>query len=350
MIRLAGAVVKVIVTEYGSSELIRRLADPFWFQAFGAALGFDWHSSGVTTVVTGVLRVAIDPQELGVAVCGGKGSRSTRTPREIEEVCESLSISSRKAEELKRASMLAAKVDNAALQDGFPLYHHVVVFDEDGEWAIIQQGMDVETRLARRYHWLSEGLSSFVVEPHKAVVGARARQPVLNLVARESEDARRVMVDIVGEGVVRLKRLVAEARGFIPLDDWLRTGGRSGVRRVVRYLKMPWSINWRAVERAYQLGPRRFEELLEVRGLGPSTLRGLALISALIFGAEPSWRDPVKFSFAFGGKDGVPFPVNRDAMDEAIQFLWESVRMAEMGERDRLEALKRLSAIRGGGK
>jgi len=341
MSKLAGAVLEIMLAEYGTRTVLERLSDPFWFQALGCALGFDWHSSGVTTVVTGVLKSVVRPSEHGLAVCGGKGARSRGAPEEIERNGLVLSVPTSRVEELKRASYMAAKVDNAALQDGFPLYHHVFIFDEAGRWIVVQQGMNTASKLARRYHWFSEKLSSFVVEPHQAIVGYR-QEKVLNMVARESEEARRAVTDLVNEGVGRLRRWAAQAAGMSTLDGWI-AGEQAAVE--VRRLEMPWTINWKAVEKAYELSPRNFEGVLEVRGLGPATVRGLALLSKLIYGVEPSWRDPVKYSFAFGGKDGVPFPVDRKAMDSAIQFLWDSIRMAEVGEREKLEALRRLSAL-----
>ena len=343
MVKLARAIVRVLVEEYGRREFVERISDPFWFQALGNVLGFDWHSSGLTTVVTAVLKTAIDPREMGIAVCGGKGAASLRTPRELERVGELLGLSTSRVEELKRASVLAAKVDNAAVQDGYSLYHHAVIVAEGGYWAIVQQGMRPEEKSARRYHWLGELVSSFVEEPHSSIVGDRRHEEVLDMTARESGGARRACVDLVRDGPWRLRPVLARLEGFATLDEWL--GDRSRVpRRVDKYLRMPWRINWRALKRAYEIQPRNYEELLGIRGIGPSTVRGLALVAELIYGEEPSWRDPVKFSFAFGGKDGVPFPVDRKAMDEAIQFLEESIKMAELGYRERVEALKRLRA------
>lgn len=339
MVRLARAIVKVIVLEYGRIELLRRLSDPYWFQALGNVLGFDWHSSGVTTVVTGALREALGGEELGVVVCGGKGRKALETPREVVAAAEKLGLPEFKIRELVRASRLTAKVDNAALQDGYTIYHHAMVVTEEGAWAVIQQGMNEGVKLARRYHWLSEGLESFVREPHAAIVGERREEAVLNMVALESEGARKASVDLAKEGPRRVARLLAEAQGMATLDAWL--GGGAPTPRV-KYLRMPWRVNWDALKRAYEIQPSSYEELLLVRGIGPSTVRALALISSLIYGEEVSWRDPVKYSFAFGGKDGVPYPVRIDEMERAIALLEESIRMAEVGERERLEALRRL--------
>ena len=349
MKKLARAIVKVIVVEFGTAELLKRLADPFWFQAFSCVLGHDWHSSGVTTVVTAALREALNPREHGVAVCGGKGKRALATPSEIERLSEEFSLPGTKVEELKRASFLAAKVDNAALQDGFSIYHHVMILDSAGRWTIIQQGMMPSLKLARRYHWLGENVRSFVEEPHSAIVSDVIGVETLNLVARESREARKCITELAAEGARRVSRLLAEIRGYATIDRWLgmRPESQRG-ERAVRYLRMPLRINWRALERAYELRPSRFEELLEIRGVGPSTIRALALIADLVYGEEPSWRDPAKYSFAFGGKDGVPYPVNVKDMDRAIETLEDAIRLAELGYREKMEALKRLRRLLGG--
>lgn len=325
-----------MVEEFGRAEFLHRISDPYWFQALGCTLGFDWHSSGVTTVVTGVLKSAVDPRETGLAICGGKGRRSRETPAEIKIIGEMFGLSSSRIDGLIYASKMGAKVDNTAIQAGYQLYHHSFVMSEDGKWAIVQQGMNPENRLARRYHWLSDDLTNFVVEPHKAVVGQREER-VLNMTAKESEGCRRASVDIVRGDPKKIRKhftIIKESRQR-SLLEYMSS----------KLLVMPWNINWRAVEKAYELQPRNYEELLRIDGIGPTTVRGLALISDLIYGEPPSWRDPVRYSFAFGGKDGVPFPVQRREMDEAIEFLRIAVEQAKINEKERLHALKRLGAF-----
>ncbi|RLG51528.1 MAG: DUF763 domain-containing protein [Thermoproteota archaeon] len=340
MVKLARALVSAVISEYGGEELVSRLADPFWFQALGCVLGFDWHSSGLTTVVTAALREAVSPTEHRVAVCGGKGKASLRAPSEIEEACREMRVEHLTGE-LTRASRLAAKVDNACVQDGYQLYHHAFVFTESGLWAVVQQGMSPADRTARRYHWLSAKVRSFTDEPHTAIVAERVRSRVLDMTAHESEGARKASLDLVKEGPRRLARLIDEAaKGQKTLLRWIPAGSSE-----VSYLKMPWSINWRALEEAYQLQPSRYEELVEIRGVGPATVRGLALIAELIYGERASWRDPARFSFAFGGKDGVPFPVDRKALDEAIEFLTTALERADVRGREKLDALKRLRRL-----
>ena len=343
MVSLAGGIVAVIVDEYGRDELLRRLSSPFWFQAFGCVLGFDWHSSGLTTVVSAALREALKPEELGVAVCGGKGKASRKTPEEILSFGELFGLSESRIDSLQYASRMSAKVDNTAIQAGYPLYHHVFIFTEDGNWVVVQQGMNVDDGTARRYHWLSERVESFVVEPHSAIVGDTVRRVALDMTARKSEGCRKVSVDLAKEGPKRLARLLSSIRppGQKSLAEWVDVKDSYEVQ----LLRMPRRINWEALKRAYETQPRNYEELLGIRGIGPATVRGLALISELIYGEPPSWKDPVKYSFAFGGKEGVPRPIDRKALDEAIKFLKEAIQQAKINEKERLHALKRLKSL-----
>ncbi len=341
MVRLANGIVTVIVEEHGTKELLTRLSDPHWFQAFGCVLGFDWHSSGVTTVVTAALKEALNPEEHGLAVCGGKGSTSRKTPLEIAEAGEVFELPEDEVSRLQYASRMAAKVDNAAIQAGYPLYHHAFLLSADGLWAVVQQGMNPRDGTARRYHWLSNRVESFVVEPHAAIVGDAVRSRALDMTARESEGCRRASTDIAKEGPERVARLLRAIRPAHQksLGEWVKEAG-GGYE--VKVLRLPRRLNWDALRRVYETQPRNYEELLGVRGIGPATVRGLALISELIYGEAPSWRDPVKYSFAFGGKDGVPHPVDRKAMDQAIKFLEEAIERAKIREKERLNALRRL--------
>ncbi|MFQ5712171.1 MAG: DUF763 domain-containing protein, partial [Candidatus Geothermarchaeales archaeon] len=337
MVKLSGKISSVIINEYGRGEFLRRLADPHWFQAFACVLGFDYHSSGATTVTCSALKAALSVEEHGVALCGGKGRYSREAPSEIGEIGEKIGLSTEKLNYLIYASRLTAKVDNSAIQAGYPLYHHTFIMSEDGDWVTIQQGMHIEERLARRYHWISTGLKSFVEEPHSAIVGDKVHTRVLDMTARESLTSREISVDIVKEGPRRVGQLL---RSIVPmhqrrLTEW--SEDRPEERgRIVKTLYMPKRVNWDALKRAYEFQPKDYEELLNLEGIGPSTVRGLALIGELVYGRPPSWRDPVKFSFAFGGKDGVPRPVDREAMDEAIQILRVGVEGAKLDDGERL--------------
>jgi hypothetical protein len=335
---LSKAIVEVILDQYGVDELFARLADPYWFQTFGCVLGYDWHSSGVTTVVTGALKTVLDPQEHGVAVAGGKGRASTKAPGEITFLAGQFGLSEEQTRSLVYSSRMSAKVDNTAIQAGYPLYHHAFFLRRDGEWLVIQQGMNTEERVARRYHWHSNHVKSYVVEPHDAIVGDKIHERVLDMTARDSDAARRISVDLVNDGPERLRRMISNApSNQTTLTSWIGNGSED--------LRMPWRIDWKALKKAYETRPRNFEELLAVRGVGPAAVRGLALVSETVYGEKPSWRDPVQFSFAYGGKDGVPFPVNRRAMDQSIQFLHQALEDAKVGDRNRLNAFKRLSSF-----
>ena len=345
MIQLAKGIIAVVIDEYGRDVFLTRISDPYWFQALGCVLGYDWHSSGVTTVLTGVLKTAINHEEFGLAVCGGKGKASMKAPSEITIVGEKLGLSTAKIDKLKYSSRMSAKVDNTAIQAGYPLYHHAFFVTEEGKWAVIQQGMNTEDKTARRYHWLSEHVQSFVQEPHEAIIGEISRPIVLDMTAQKSEGCRKVSVDIVKENP---KKVIKMLKLFRPacqksLQEWILNVGENPEKDFVAdYLFMPTSANWKALGQAYEFQPRNYEELLGIRGIGPATVRGLALISELIYGEKPSWKDPIKYSYAYGGKDGVPFPVDRKAMDESIYLLKEAIESARVGDKERLTSLQRL--------
>ena len=345
MKRLATAIVTVIVDEFGRDELLVRLSDPFWFQSLGCVLGYDWHSSGVTTVLTGVLREAVDPASVGVAVCGGKGKRSNLTPTEIRQCGSRFKLSEAQVARLEHASKLTAKVDNAAIQAGYPLYHHAFFMTVDGKWAVVQQGMDASDKTARRYHWLSEHVHSFVTEPHDAIVGDAVRPTALDMTSKVSEESRKVSIDLVKDGEVKVRNDVLSLRSDNQkvLTEWMnQTSSRNYATRV---LNMPRHIDWGAMRRAYEFQPTNYEQLLSVPGIGPGAVRALALVAQIIYGAKPSWRDPVRFSFALGGKDGVPFPVDRSSYDQTVHHLGNLIEKARLDGREKNVALERLKAI-----
>ena len=348
MRKLAKEITTLIIDEYGTGEFLKRLSDPFWFQALGCVLGYDWHSSGVTTVVTGVLKQAIVPEEHGLAVCGGKGRFSRQAPLEIEGVGEKFGFSNDKVDALRYASKMSAKVDNTAIQAGYQLYHHAFFVAENGNWAVIQQGMCPQDRTARRYHWLSENVQNFVVEPHNAIVGEAKREVALNMTAKESENCRKVSVDIAKEKPRKVMRMLLSIRPSYQksLQEWMpKTAETAWKEYPIDVLSMPRNINWKALQEAYEFQPRNYEELLAVKGIGPATVRGLALIAELIYGKKPSWKDPVKYSFAYGGKDGVPYPVNRKAMDKSIQMLKHAIQEAKLGNKEKIRSLQRLRVL-----
>jgi hypothetical protein len=239
---------------------------------------------------------------------------------------------------------MSAKVDNTAVQAGYQLYHHAFFITEDKRWAVVQQGMCEQDRTARRYHWLSERTKEFVVEPHNAIVGEAKKPRVLDLTAKESEGCRKVSVDLVREHPKRLMRLVMSARPEFQksLGEWMPSSADLKSKNVPEFLSMPRNINWKTMKNVYEFQPTNYEELLSFRGVGSATVRGLALIAELIYGEKPSWKDPVKYSFAYGGKDGVPYPVDRKAMDESIQILRQAVQEAKIGDQERMNSLERL--------
>jgi hypothetical protein len=341
MRHLGGAIAELIIEEHGRHEFLRRLGDPFFFQALGCTLGYDWHSSGLTTTVCAALKEGIEPQEIGVAVCGGKGKTSRQTQSEIEKLGEVFPVSSNKLESLKYASRMAAKVDNACVQDGYQLYHHCFILSEDGDWAVIQQGM--QDRTARRYHWLSDRLGSFVEEPHSGIAADRVERAVLDMTAHESEETRRTSVDVARDNPNRLTGLIREA-GQHSMDDYMPS------RREPSTLTMPAShmipgLSARTVEalrKAYELQPESYEELVAIRGIGPRAVRALALVSELVYGASPAWKDPAKYSFAHGGKDGIPFPVDVATYRKTIEMIENATRAARVGDREKADAIKRL--------
>jgi hypothetical protein len=330
MVRLSLLVVQHICADQGADELLGRLSDPFWFQAFGCVLGFDWHSSGLTTTTCGALKEAVRGagRELGLYVAGGKGRVSRRTPAEITAACESIGL---EPAGLVRASRTAAKVDNSAVQSGHQLYHHVLVFTAEGKWCVVQQGMNESTRTARRSHWLGEHVTDFVQEPHEAVCDDR-RGVLLNYVAGESARARDVAAELarggpgpVLEGLEKLPSLVMGRHHEITAFDIDR-----------RYLE-------KTLLRTYEQAPRDFEALLCTDGVGPKTLRALSLVGELIYGARTSTRDPARFAFAHGGKDGTPYPVDRATYEKTIEVLHDALARPGPERGERVEALKRLA-------
>jgi hypothetical protein len=332
MRHLAGEIALVITREYGSDELLNRLSDPFWFQAFGCVLGFDWHSSGLTTTVCGALKEGLRDisKEIGVFVCGGKGATSRKTPQEIREI-GSRRLTQADPESLVYSSKISAKVDSTCLQDGYQLYHHCFIFTKQGNWTVIQQGMNTNTRWARRYHWLKSSVKDFVCEPHKAICCDHSAR-VLNMVASESQDCRSVSTTLavqkparVVDEFSRMMQLDLSSHHAVSLDD-IRA---SNLRKIL--------------EKTYEARPNNFEALLGIQGVGPKTIRALALISELIYGKPASFRDPVRFAFAHGGKDGHPYPVDRKQYDLSIQTLRSAVNLGRIGRSEKLHALRRLS-------
>lgn len=330
---LAREIVIALVSEYGPEEVLRRLSDPFWFQAFGCVLGFDWHSSGVTTTACGAVKEGIKDlgSDLGLFVAGGKGKVSRGTPAELTGIIERYGLPL-DPEKLKYCSRMSAKVDSTALQDGYQIYHHCIFFTASGRWSVVQQGMNEETRYARRYHWLSETLNDFVVEPHNAVC-CDAQGRVLNFVADESEKARQAITWLSREKPIHVLTELSKLPILeLPEHHDVRSSDID-MNRVARILLA-----------TYEAQPLCFETLLGIPNVGPKTLRALSLISELVYDAPASIRDPARFSFAHGGKDGYPYPVDRKTYDRSIDLLRKALQAAKIGRTEKIEAFKRLNA------
>lgn len=333
MVELAGVLAEAIVEEYGPDEFLRRLSDPGWFQAFGCVLGFDWHSSGLTTVSLAALKEGLAGREdrVGVHVAGGKGRHSRGTPDEIRQTGDRVGLAD--AERLVEWSRLVAKVDNTALQDGYQLYHHVFVYTHRGSWAVVQQGMPRDAGLrARRYHWLSEQVTDPVSDPHEGIVGDAAIGTVLDLTAGESAAARQKTLAVTREDAARdLERALA----CLPAAPELVLPAAHAVPRAAH-----WN---RVLHHLYERPPEDFAGLLLTPGVGPSTLRALVMAAEVIHGVRASRTDPVRYSFAHGGKDGHPFPVSREDFDHSITVLRRGLERARAGQREAMAALSRLA-------
>jgi uncharacterized protein len=335
MVPLSREIVAFIAAEFGREEVLKRLSDPYWFQAFGCVLGFDWHSSGLTTTACGALKEGMKglDRELGLFVAGGKGATSRKTPSEIEAACERIGLD---AAPLVHASRISAKVDNSAVQDGYQIYHHSFVFTAAGDWCIVQQGMNEENAMARRYHWLSHRVESYVNEPHAAVC-CDATAPVLNLVAAESAAVREFSTTLAAER----PEVTLEALGHLPTLELPR-------RHDVRADDVDPKHLHRVLLKTYAAGAKDFETLLGLPGVGAKTLRALALTSELIYGAQASFRDPARFSFAHGGKDGTPFPVDRATYDTTIDVLGRAINRAKLDRAEKVRAFRRLATFSSG--
>lgn len=329
MVKLAREITIHVSAEFGPEEMLRRLADPFWFQAFGCVLGFDWHSSGVTTTVTGAVKEGIRglEKDLGFFAGGGKGAVSRKTPAEIEFACERLAIDPRP---LVYASRMSAKVDSAAVQDGYQLYHHAFFFTPSGAWCVVQQGMNDDDGMARRYHWLSDRVESYVNEPHAAVC-AEAAAETMNLVAEESAPVRSSSAELSREK----PEVVLQALRQLPVLTMPR-------RHAVLVADVNPAYLQKILVKTYERAPGDFETLLGMEGVGGRTLRALALVSEIIYGTPASTRDPARFSFAHGGKDGFPYPVDTGTYDHTVEVLRAAVTKAGIDRSERVAALKRL--------
>ncbi|MCK8778839.1 DUF763 domain-containing protein [Rhizobium sp. NTR19] len=344
MTKLGAVITQAIVMEYGRDELLRRLAHPFWFQSFGSVMGMDWHSSGITTSVIGALKRGLTPMagDLGIHVCGGRGKNSRATPNELIAIGNRVGID---GSALAQTSRLVAKVDSAAVQDGFDLYLHGFIVTDDGKWVVVQQGMNGDRRQARRYHWLSEGITSFVDSPHAAIEGRRQGE-IVNLADKRAEASRKGQLDLLA--TLGPDRIVREV---IALDPGLKT--KETAQPMLPHLIMPThhdvreeDVNMRRLHgtlaAAADRGPEDFEQLLLTPGVGARTVSALAMVAEVVHGAPCRFSDPARFSLAHGGKDREPFPVPIRVYDETIRVMKSAVSKARLGQQEEMQALRRL--------
>lgn len=357
MVKLGRDMVWVISREYGSDEFIKRIADPVWFQSLGTVLAFDWNASGLTTILTAALKEAIrgHERELGIFICGGKGKTSRKTPDEIMDWGNVLSFPAPKVDNLVYNSKMAAKVDSALVQDGFQIYHHSFFFSKNGAWAVVQQGMNTVNLTARRYHWYSEKITDLVCEPHSGII-SQIRVPALNLTAQESANTRKMSTELVqGSYHSLIKDIEIIRKHSSPLSQMvsLRQGqaqvsllhleNREFHRHPVltedfsksKYLE-------KILDKVCEVKPQTYEELLAQEGVGPKTMRALSLVSEVIYGAKPSYEDPARYSFAHGGKDATPYPVDRRTYDDSIAFFSRVVQKMKLSFTQKKLILARL--------
>ena len=363
MVRLARVITIAIIEEFGTEEFLRRLSDPVWFQSFGTLLAFDWNASGLTTTTLGALKVAIKglEKDLNIFVCGGKGRSSRKTPDEILFWSDKLGLSQQAYENLVKASKLSAKVDNTLVQDGFVLYHHNFIFDRQGNWVVIQQGMNTLLSKARRYHWFSKSVKNFVELPHSGIQSQITLDQVFNLVLPEARKNKKGLLELVKEKrafFYEIKRIQNLKTGYqfnllelskqdfsshpIEFEDFSLKE-----KFLPAFLKEAFSDSrvLKAIERAVSKEPKSFESLVLTHGIGPKTIRALSLTAELIFGAKPSYEDPVRYSYTFGGKDGVPYPVERKEYDKIIEVLERAIKKSRLGFSEKKQAIGKIERL-----
>ena len=357
MQKLMRAISIALIGEFGSEEFLRRFSDPTWFQSLSCVIGMDWNSSGTTTISLGALKAGIFglEKDLGLFVCGGKGKTSRKTPAQIIDWADKLSFSQELANKLVYSSKISAKVDNTAIQDGFQLYHHTFIFTKSGNWAVVQQGMstrggsafggNAHIGQARRYHWLSENVSDFVEEPHTGISSNIKVRP-LNLTAKQSKKNKEISTELVKGGfntlINDLEMIKEKQDGQRNLFKSLEMPGDDVLPRLTGDLSFSKSKYLEKIlYQVHEKSPQNFEQLLMTEGVGPMTIRALSLVSELIYGAKPSYEDPARYSFAFGGKDGVPFPVNRPVYDKTLDIIEKGIKKSDISRKEKEEALHR---------
>ncbi len=359
MVKLGREISEVLIDEYGPDEFIQRIADPVWFQSLGTVLAFDWNASGLTTILTAALKEAIrgDEQNLGIFICGGKGKTSKKTPDEILQWGYRLNLPKAQADQLVSNSKMSAKVDSALVQDGYQLYHHSFFFSRSGSWAVVQQGMNTENATARRYHWFDDSQKlDFVNDPHKAISSVSVHENVLNMASKKSEKNRDLSQELIESGYKTLMKdiqILRQHSGAVSRMLTLKTGDEQltllqldNAEFSHHALEMEDFSKSKYLDRILQKvayeKPESYEKLLATQGVGPKTIRALSLVGEVIYGAKPSYEDPARYSFAHGGKDATPFPVDTKTYDETIEILGNALRKTRINPIDKDKALKRL--------
>ncbi len=359
MVKLGREMTEILIAEFGPDEFIRRIADPVWFQSLGTVLAFDWNASGLTTILTAALKEAIKGQEkyFGVFICGGKGKTSLRTPSQIYEWGDRLSLPNAHVQKLVYNSRMAAKVDSSLVQDGFDLYHHSFFFSRKGSWAVVQQGMNAEKGRARRYHWSSDELKDLIVEPHKGIVSDTFQKSVLNMTAEEAEKNRSLSVEMLTTSFTNIyKDLILLDKYSSSLGHMAKFQSKDGDQLTL--LDLPGhefhqhpvqNENFsrshylqKIIGKLCEYRPQNYQSLLATEGVGPKTVRALSLISEVIYGAKASYRDPARYSFAHGGKDATPYPVDRKTYDQSIHILKKAVLKTRLSATEKNNAVRRL--------
>jgi len=358
MVKLGRQMMGVIIQEYGPDEFIRRIADPVWFQSLGTVLAFDWNASGLTTILTAALKEAIRGNErsYGIFICGGKGKTSRKTPDEIKNWGNILSLATPKVDNLVYNSKMAAKVDSALLQDGFQIYHHSFFFSRGGTWSVVQQGMNTGNQTARRYHWYSNKITDLVCEPHSGII-SQVRVPVLDLTAKDSQKTRSISTELVqGSYQGLMKDIQIIRKHSSNLSQMVSLAGQGSTTTLLNLENTEFRRHPVLTEdfskstylekiflKVCERKPENYEKLLSLEGVGPKTMRALALVSEVIYGAPASHEDPARYSFAHGGKDATPYPVDLKTYDSTIQFFTRVVQKMKISYSERSSIMKRIS-------
>ena len=346
MVLLAKPIFKILHDQEGSDGILRRISDTYWFQGLSCILGYDWHSSGTTTVLGGVLKEVLNSGEHDLIVAGGKGKASLKIKEDLNKYAKDLGYNEDDIEKLSEISRLVAKIDNAAIQDGFSLYHHLMIVSESN-WAIVQQGLDGNIGKARRYHWLSEMIKCFLNDSHTDISTEIIKKEVLNMASKESTECRKISLDLITEGSNRIKRYLTKLkdRNQKSLDDFMRPNQTIKLKSLPHLdMPIPFTLKWESLDMAKELAINDYTELLKIKGLGPAMIRALALISEFIWGEPPSWKDPAKYSYAVVGKDGIPYQVNLKRMEKCAALLEDALNQARIDKKDKFNALKRLQS------